>query len=131
MKEIALEIACRLLANNNVNDIGFDEKMWYETLIDFARNDSTSARLFKKLIKVYGYKNQLNICSEECSELAKECSKWIRGKGNRQSILEEMVDVSIMIEQLKLIFKITESEFEEKVSEKINRTKERLESNKL
>ena len=44
---------------------------------------------------------------EECSELIKELSKAIRGKANGVNIAEEIADVEIMLEQIKLHFSIS------------------------
>ena len=62
---------------------------------------------------------------EEGSELQKEICKLWRGRDNIQAIAEEVADVGIMLDQLKLILDITEDvqQFREK---KITRLKERL-----
>ena len=62
---------------------------------------------------------------EEVAELQKEICKLWRGRDNIQAIAEEVADVGIMLDQLKLILDITEDEqqFREK---KITRLKERL-----
>ena len=41
---------------------------------------------------------------EELAELTVELSKWIRGEGSKVDILEEMADVQICLNQMKLIF---------------------------
>lgn len=41
---------------------------------------------------------------EEMAELSKELSKNIRGEHNADALAEEMADVEIMLEQLKIIF---------------------------
>lgn len=46
----------------------------------------------------------LEVKPEELSELQKELTKWLRGKCNPAGLLEEMADVSIMLNQLQLIF---------------------------
>ncbi len=43
---------------------------------------------------------------EEMAELTKELSKNIRGQDNDLGIAEEIADVEIMLEQLKVIFDI-------------------------
>ncbi|UWN76418.1 hypothetical protein [Anaerotruncus colihominis] len=62
---------------------------------------------------------------EEVAELQKEICKLWRGRDNIQAIAEEVADVGIMLDQLKLILDITEDvqQFREK---KITRLKERL-----
>lgn len=71
------------------------------------------AHILETAIKVYGPEAQAIIAIEECSELIKALTKWLRYKDNRSAffvkdleaaILEEMADVSIMLNQLALIF---------------------------
>jgi len=63
--------------------------------------------LYKKAIKKWGQYAQMDIMAEECAELIKAVMK-LRGYPNRQivvdDLLEEMADVEIMLEQLKIIF---------------------------
>ena len=49
---------------------------------------------------------QIIMVFEEMAELQKELSKNLRGKDNINSIAEEIADVEIMIEQMKLLFDI-------------------------
>lgn len=55
-------------------------------------------------VKMYGKTSQLVMTMEEMSELTKELSKNMRGQDNVSAISEEMADVEIMLEQLKVIF---------------------------
>lgn len=41
---------------------------------------------------------------EECSELIKELSKNIRGADNEAQIAEEIADVEITLDQMKILF---------------------------
>ena len=59
---------------------------------------------YKKLIQKFGEKIQIIVAIEELSELQKELCKYLRDKTNIRNISEEMADVEIMLEQLKLIF---------------------------
>ena len=59
---------------------------------------------YKKHKEKFGAKNQLIVAIEELSELQKELCKYLRDKTNIRNISEEMADVEIMLEQLKLIF---------------------------
>ena len=60
--------------------------------------------LYKRIFEKYGTKIQLVIAMEEMSELTKELSKTIRCYNRRNSIIEEIADVRIVIEELELIF---------------------------
>ncbi len=57
-----------------------------------------------KIMKIadhYGMESQIDIMQEECAELVQAVSKYKRGKDNDFShMLEEMADVTIMIEQV-------------------------------
>lgn len=60
--------------------------------------------IYTKAIMNFGEKNQMIVAMEECSELIKEISKILRGKGDIEHLAEEMADVDIMIDQLVMIF---------------------------
>lgn len=81
--------------------------------------------IFEQAIKTYGEEAQVKMVLEEVAELQKEICKLWRGRDNIQAIAEEVADVGIMLDQLKLILDITEDvqQFREK---KITRLKGRL-----
>lgn len=60
--------------------------------------------IYWEAIAKFGIDNQLNVAIEEMSELTKEVCKNKRGFSNENHIAEEIADVEIMLEQLKLIF---------------------------
>ena len=60
--------------------------------------------VLKAAIAHYGEQMQIIIAIEELSELQKELTKFIRGQADERHINEEMADVEIMLEQLKIIF---------------------------
>ena len=55
-------------------------------------------------IETYGVDHQLVVCMEELAELTKEVTKHIRGRDNLPQIAEEIADVEVMLEQLKIMF---------------------------
>lgn len=79
--------------------------------------------LYEYLYKKYGDKLQSIIQMEELSELSKEISKSVRGKHNKENMTEEMADVTIIIEQLKYRYDISDEEINIIMKEKIERTK--------
>ena len=81
--------------------------------------------VYVKLIEKYKDK-QLIVAIEELSELQKELCKTLRGNINKENIIEELADVYIMLDQVKIYFSITSNEVEEMIDKKIERTKERL-----
>ena len=75
----------------------------------------------------WGNEIQLIMCVEEMSELTKEISKYFRGQDNIQEITEEMGDVYITLEQLKVVFNIPAKKISDIIEEKIKRLEKRLE----
>lgn len=59
---------------------------------------------YSAAVRIYGKQSQLIMAMEEMSELTKELSKNIRGENNVSAISEEIADVEIMLEQLKVIY---------------------------
>lgn len=87
----------------------------------------THQEIFNKAISTYGEKAQKLMAIEEMSELTKEICKDFRGKLDREHLIEEMADVTITIDQLMMIYKITFEEIQKVRERKIERLKERLE----
>ena len=58
----------------------------------------------KKAIATYGIEAQQVVAIEELSELQKEITKNLRGKGDLDHMAEEIADVRIMLEQLMMAF---------------------------
>jgi NTP pyrophosphatase (non-canonical NTP hydrolase) len=85
--------------------------------------------ILQEAIKKYGVNNQCDVCIEEMSELTKELLKLRREstqagfQKRRENIKEEIADVQIMLDQMRIIFGDTSEQEEFKV----NRLKERLE----
>lgn len=59
--------------------------------------------ILNKAIEVNGADYQMNVAIEELSELIKEICKKKRGLGNDLHLAEEMADVEIILQELKLI----------------------------
>ena len=86
--------------------------------------DSQRAVL-QEAIDTYGKDNQLWMVIEEMSELAKEICKSKRGQDNEAKIADEIADVTIMMEQAKMIFG-NGDQVEKQIQYKVNRLKFRL-----
>lgn len=82
--------------------------------------------ILEKAIEVYGADLQKQVAIEEMAELTKEICKDFRGKGDREHIIEEMADVTIMFEQLMIMYNISEIELTTVTSNKLIRLEERL-----
>ena len=78
--------------------------------------------VLRKAIDAYGKESQIKMMIEGMSELTKELCKCFRGEADTDHILEEMADVQIMLDQMKMIFGDT-SEMEKA---KVERLKGRL-----
>jgi Maltooligosyl trehalose synthase len=59
--------------------------------------------LYRATLDKWGADAQTAMCVEEMAELTKELCKWKRGKDNFNEIAEEIADVEIMLEQMKLL----------------------------
>ena len=79
-------------------------------------------------IDTYGTKHQKIQAIEELNELSQAICKSFRNdiQENRLNIIDEIADVEIMINQLKIIMKIEEIEVQNRVNFKVNRLRERL-----
>lgn len=69
----------------------------------------------EKLVKKNGIRYQSGIAQEECAELIQAISKCLRSKEMiptevRENLIEEIADVMICLEQLKVIFHISDAE---------------------
>ncbi len=82
--------------------------------------------IYTAAVKKYGKEHQLVLCMEEMAELTKELSKNMRGSKNITNISEEMADVEIMLEQLRVIFG-NRSEVDTIKAEKLLRLADRVE----
>ena len=60
--------------------------------------------IFRAALSKYGANNQMIVAMEECAELIKAICKTIRGMNAHDNVSEEMADVSIMIDQLSILF---------------------------
>jgi NTP pyrophosphatase (non-canonical NTP hydrolase) len=67
-------------------------------------------KICKQILERYGKEKQLDMAAEECSELIQAVMKNKRGRDNRANIIEEIADVELMLEQLKVIFRIEHKE---------------------
>lgn len=82
--------------------------------------------ILQRAITKWGEEAQTKMVLEEMSELQKEiCKRW-RGKDNTREIAEEIADVEIMLDQLKLMLGI-EYHVSQYREQKLQRLWQRLE----
>ena len=84
--------------------------------------------LYSRAVSTFGETSRLILAIEEMSELIKELSKYTRGRENIGSICEEMADVEIMLEQLKIVFH-NRAAVDYHRSQKLQRLSDRLNGN--
>jgi NTP pyrophosphatase (non-canonical NTP hydrolase) len=60
--------------------------------------------LFERLESERGRESQVTVCIEECAELIKELTKFVRGKHSTTRICEEIADVTICLAQMSRFF---------------------------
>lgn len=79
-----------------------------------------------KAVKRFGAISQTIVAIEELSELQKELTKELRLIGNIDHLAEEVADVEIMLDQLRIIYPDLDRRVEEWRSKKIDRLESRL-----
>ena len=85
-----------------------------------------TVNLFNELLSRFGIEKQTLMLAEEQGELIKAINKKLRGKGDRLSIVEELADVVIMLQQIAQFFDIDKEEVNLIINKKLKRTEERL-----
>lgn len=88
--------------------------------------------LYERNIKYHGIEQETTIAMEECSELIQAISKCKRyGCINkyRENLIEEMTDVLIMIDELKIIYQISDVDISDIRQYKMNRQSYRIKNN--
>lgn len=83
--------------------------------------------IFRRAIAKFGVENQVSMILEECSELILAISHYNRGRVNSSAVMEEIVDLTIMCEQARLIYDPTDTEFGRIYIKKINRLEKLIE----
>lgn len=86
--------------------------------------------LYAKAITSYGKQGQTDVAMEEMGELIQALIKYRRKENqeNLEHIREEIADVQIMIDQLKIIYDWHDESISKIMAEKKQRLKERMES---
>lgn len=77
--------------------------------------------ILRKNLKNANPADELVIVMEELAELTQQISKKLRGEENKMHLLEEIADVDICLEQLKLLCGFTDKEIEAARSVKLHR----------
>lgn len=98
----------------------------YINIPEFEKAIKQRVPNLEQIIKVGTPEKQIIVAMEELSELIKELAKYMRGNGNEENLQEEVCDCIIMIDQLRLMFKLDAYDIDEIINMKIKRTLKRL-----
>jgi NTP pyrophosphatase (non-canonical NTP hydrolase) len=96
----------------------------------------------KEIARHYGLASQSDKLIEECAELIQAVNKYKTALSKKdfsvekglialENLIEEIADVEIMIEQIKYLVDITEDDILAQKIYKINRTKEKIEKDRV
>lgn len=95
------------------------------------KEEPTEEDVLKTAIATYGNEAQLCVAMEECAELIQAISKYKRyGSKAQEQLAEEIADILIVVEEVKLICGIKDEQLKFYHDKKIARLKERLENAK-
>lgn len=68
--------------------------------------------LCKDVIEFYGMDQATVVAMEECSEVIKELSKFVRGLGNKRNLSEEIADVLITLKEVCMIYDLKDEDIQ-------------------
>jgi len=85
-----------------------------------------SSELYRRAITTWGEEAQRWMVVEEISEFLDTLAKAIRGRASRQELVDELADAQIMLEQIMILFSLSENEVEEAKRRKLERLESRL-----
>ena len=77
--------------------------------------------VFRRAIAKFGVEHQVSMIIEECSELILAISHYKRQRVKTDAIMEEIVDMTIMLEQARLIYDPSGNKFGEIYKRKVER----------
>lgn len=90
--------------------------------------DKETFEIYKLALDKWGIEAQIGMLAEECGELLSAVNKFNRSRCSRDDVLTELADVSIMVEQLSLIYGGYDKFLEEK-DKKLTRLLKRINGN--
>lgn len=86
----------------------------------------------RNALKKYGIEHQTLMLCEECGELIQAANKTLRYgiDSTRAQLTEEMADVLVMVEQIRMYYGIDWMELNRMYCEKVERLEKRMEEGK-
>ena len=86
--------------------------------------DTEKVLLYVNVLDSWGIEAQVAMVMEETGEMLSALAKARRGRVSKDEIITELADVSIMVEQMALVFGL--DDFKKEKERKLTRLKERL-----
>ena len=71
---------------------------------EMNRKEIDLMRLYNRVLNTFGVVNQTFMLVEECAELLNAVAKMKRGRAEKEDIITELADVSIMVEQMAFFY---------------------------
>lgn len=79
-------------------------------------------------ISTFGADAQITKLCEECAELMTAVIHRRAGRDTNDHVAEEMADVTLMMEQMRIIFDVSEADVDKWMEYKLERLRERIEN---
>lgn len=109
----------------------YDKNLSHDQRIDIIKQGISYCDNLRNNLQPFSGEYNTIICIEELSELIKELTKALRHDQNHLGIIEELADVSLVVDYIKIIFNISDEELEMVKSIKMDRVKQRCLSKDL
>lgn len=88
------------------------------------QTDENATRLYRRALDIWGPQLQIDVAIEECAELIVVLQQYRRVRRTDIDVAEEIADVTIMCQQLRLIY--GPERVDRAVAAKLQRLEERL-----
>jgi len=88
-------------------------------------SDSKIIALKKEALRQFGEKFEVDLCVEECAELIDVIQKYRRGRRTELQVMEEVVDVWMLLIQMRVILD-NEADFFKMFNNKLDRLEKML-----
>lgn len=82
--------------------------------------------IYNKTINVYGKEAQMYKLTEECGEYITALNQFKDGRITISDLIEELVDIDVLIDQMKIIFEDRISEWYHIKERKLKRLRDRI-----
>jgi hypothetical protein len=87
--------------------------------------DDADRETFRRALETWGIDAQADMAEEEAAEFITASKHYARGKVGKDELVDELADIRIMQKQLSMF--IGEGRVSERVDEKMDRLRERIE----